>query len=111
VGASALLSKIQPAADVQARIVGAVEQAVSQTLERIDIAIVGMAPRELSTGRAENFCVTAGSIATSRGVAIDRRYDLPATNTGNCPTNITRPLMIGGLFGRLTLLRPQIFLS
>ena len=61
----------EPAADAQARIVRAVELAVSQTLERADIAIVGHG----GTGTLL-YCHLAG-------VAIDRRYDQPATNGGN----------------------------
>jgi broad specificity phosphatase PhoE len=61
----------EPAADAQARIVGAVEQAVSQTLECIDIAIAGHG----ATGTLL-YCLLAG-------VAIDHRYDQPATNGGN----------------------------
>ena len=58
--------------DAQVRIVRAVELAVSQTLERVDIAIVGHG----GTGTLL-YCHLAG-------VAIDRRYDQPATNGGNC---------------------------
>jgi broad specificity phosphatase PhoE len=61
----------EPAADAQARIVRAVELAVSQTLERADIAIVGHG----GTGTLL-YCHLAG-------VPIDRRYDQPATNGGN----------------------------
>jgi broad specificity phosphatase PhoE len=61
----------EPAADAQARIVGAVEQAISQTREPVDIAIVGHG----GTGTLL-YCHLAG-------VAIDRRYDQPATNGGN----------------------------
>jgi broad specificity phosphatase PhoE len=61
----------EPAADAQARIIGAVEQAVSQIPERVDIAIVGHG----GTGTLL-YCHLAG-------VAIDRRYDQPATNGGN----------------------------
>ena len=61
----------EPAADAQARIVRAVELAVSQTLEHVDTAIVGHG----GTGTLL-YCHLAG-------VAIDRRYDQPATNGGN----------------------------
>jgi len=61
----------EPAADAQARIVRAVELAVSQTLEHVDIAIVGHG----GTGTLL-YCHLAG-------VAIDRCYDQPATNGGN----------------------------
>jgi broad specificity phosphatase PhoE len=61
----------EPAADAQARIVGAVEQAISQNREPVDIAIVGHG----GTGTLL-YCHLAG-------VAIDRRYDQPATNGGN----------------------------
>src|SRR5262249_48392461 len=61
----------EPAADAQARIIRAVELAVSQTLERADIAIVGHG----GTGTLL-YCHLAG-------VAIDRRYDQPATNGEN----------------------------
>ena len=81
----------EPAADAQARIVRAVELAVSQTVERVDIAIVGhggtgtllychlagrrsiaatISPRQMaetgspSTGRAEKFYMTAGNRST-----------------------------------------------
>jgi hypothetical protein len=57
--------------DAQSRIVRAVELAVSQTPERVDIAIVGHG----GTGTLL-YCHLAG-------VAIDRRYDQPATNGGN----------------------------
>jgi len=83
----------EPAANAQARIVSAVEQAVSQTREGADIALVGTVargpcsiatsrgcrsiavtispPRMAATGsastkRAENFCVMAGSRSTQR---------------------------------------------
>ena len=42
--------------------------------------------------RAKNFCVTAGSIATSRGMAIDRRYDQPATKWRQLPIQTCRDL-------------------
>jgi broad specificity phosphatase PhoE len=61
----------EPAADAQSRIVRAVELAVSQTPDRGDIAIVGHG----GTGTLL-YCHLAG-------VAIDRRYDQPATNGGN----------------------------
>jgi hypothetical protein len=61
----------EPAADAQSRIVCAVELAVSQTLERVNIAIVGHG----GTGTLL-YCHLAG-------VAINRRYDQPATNGGN----------------------------
>jgi broad specificity phosphatase PhoE len=61
----------EPAADAQARIVGAVEHAISQTRAPVDIAIVGHG----GTGTLL-YCHFAG-------VAIDRRYDQPATNGGN----------------------------
>jgi broad specificity phosphatase PhoE len=61
----------EPAADAQARIVGAVEEAVFQTLERADVAIVGHG----GTGTLL-YCHLAG-------LPIDRRYDQPATNGGN----------------------------
>ena len=61
----------EPAADAQARIVAAVEQAVSQTPEPVDIAIIGHG----GTGTLL-YCHLAG-------VAIGRRYDQPATNVGN----------------------------
>jgi broad specificity phosphatase PhoE len=61
----------EPAADAQARIVRAVELAVSQTLERADIAIVGHG----GTGTLL-YCHLAG-------VTIDRRHGQPATNGGN----------------------------
>jgi broad specificity phosphatase PhoE len=61
----------EPAACAQTRIVGAVEQAISQTPERADIAIVGHG----ATGTLL-YCHLAG-------VAIDRRYDQPTTNGGN----------------------------
>jgi broad specificity phosphatase PhoE len=61
----------EPATDVQTRIVGAVEEAVSQTPELVDIAIVGHG----GTGTLL-YCHLAG-------LAIDRRYDQPATNGGN----------------------------
>ena len=60
------------AADAQAGIVGAVGRAISQTREPVDIAIVGHG----GTGTLL-YCHLAG-------VAIDRRYDQPATNGGNC---------------------------
>jgi broad specificity phosphatase PhoE len=60
----------EPAADAQARMVRAVELALSQTLERADIAIVGHG----GTGTLL-YCHLAG-------VAIDRHYDQPATNGG-----------------------------
>jgi broad specificity phosphatase PhoE len=61
----------EPAVDAQVRIVGAVGQAVSQTSEWADIAIVGH-------GGAGTllYCHLAG-------LPIDRRYDQPATNGGN----------------------------
>ena len=62
----------EPAVDAQVRIVRAVELAVSETLEHVDIAIVGHG----GTGTLL-YCHLAG-------VAIDRRYDQPATNGGNC---------------------------
>ena len=61
----------EPAADAQARIVAAVEQAVSQTPEPVDIAIIGHG----GTGTLL-YCHLAG-------MAIGRRYDQPATNGGN----------------------------
>src|SRR5262245_27239061 len=61
----------EPAADAQARIVGAVEQVILQTPEHVDIAIVGHG----GTGTLL-YCHLAGW-------AIDRRYDQPATNGGN----------------------------
>ena len=61
----------ESAADAQARIVVAVEQALSQTAERADIAIVGHG----GTGTLL-YCRLAG-------LPIDRRYDQPATNGGN----------------------------
>ena len=56
--------------DAQARIVGAVEQVILQAPEQVDIAIVGHG----GTGTLL-YCHLAG-------VAIDRRYDQPATNGG-----------------------------
>ena len=61
----------EPAANAQARIVSAVEQAASQTREGADIAIVGHG----GTGTLL-YCHLAG-------LPIDRRYDQPATNGGN----------------------------
>jgi len=57
--------------DAQVRIVRAVELAVSETLEHVHIAIVGHGGT-----RTLLYCHLAG-------VAIDRRYDQPATNGGN----------------------------
>jgi broad specificity phosphatase PhoE len=61
----------EPAADAQARIVGAVEEAISQTPGDVDIAIVGHGG--------------TGSLLYSHlaGLPIDRRYQQPATNGGN----------------------------
>jgi broad specificity phosphatase PhoE len=61
----------EPAACAQIRMLGAVERAISQTPKRADIAIVGHG----GTGTLL-YCHLAG-------VAIDRRYDQPATNGGN----------------------------
>jgi broad specificity phosphatase PhoE len=61
----------EPAVHAQARILSAVEQAVSQTPEGVDIAIVGHG----GTGTLL-YCHLAG-------LPIDRRYDQPATNGGN----------------------------
>ena len=61
----------EPAADAQARIVGAVEQAMSQTPEHVDIAIIGHG----GTGSLL-YCHLAA-------LPVDRRYEQPATNGGN----------------------------
>ena len=61
----------EPAVAAQARIVGAVEQIVSQGSEAHDLAIVGHG----GTGTLL-YCHLAG-------LPIDRRYDQPATNGGN----------------------------
>ena len=61
----------EPAADAQARIVRAVEQAVSQAPESADIALVGHG----GTGTLL-YCHLAR-------MPIDRCYDQPATNGGN----------------------------
>jgi len=61
----------ETAADAQARIVRAVEQAMAQAPEGVDIAIVGHG----GTGTLL-YCHLAG-------LPIDRRYDQPATNGGN----------------------------
>jgi broad specificity phosphatase PhoE len=75
----------EPAADAQARIVGAVEQAVSQTLERIDIAIVGHGGTGTLDRTSRKLLCDGWQYCHLAGVAIDRRYDQPATNGGNCP--------------------------
>jgi broad specificity phosphatase PhoE len=61
----------EPAADAQARIVGAVNQIVSQPPDEDDLTIVGHG----GTGTLL-YCHLAG-------LPIDRRYDQPATNGGN----------------------------
>jgi broad specificity phosphatase PhoE len=61
----------EPAVDAQARIVRAIEQAVSQAPASADIAIVGHG----GSGTLL-YCHLAG-------LPIDRRYDQPATNGGN----------------------------
>jgi broad specificity phosphatase PhoE len=61
----------EPAANAQARIVRAIEQAMSQAPELADIAIIGHG----GTGTLL-YCHLAG-------LPIDRRYEQPATNGGN----------------------------
>jgi broad specificity phosphatase PhoE len=61
----------EPAADAQARIIGAVDEVLSQTPAHDNIAIVGHG----GTGTLL-YCHLAG-------LPIDRQYDQPSTNGGN----------------------------